>query len=189
LRHLGFSVTVRTAAGSSHGTITCDVVGVTEGNLLVAVTEDVTDRSSATKQVEVQSDGGLVYLPNQGTLNEEESQLVSLLAAGLLGADRAIGDTWTFKLTAPDYSANKTFRLADIKSQSNIVLNFDETFARTGSDPLTGTAAGSLTYDPTGLVPLRGKIDQTTRQGDGTNAKTHKVSVDFALLEDSRAPH
>jgi hypothetical protein len=177
------------ASGSSRGTITCDIVGVAAGNLLVDVTEAAAERSSATKRVAVQSDGGLVYLPNQGTLNEEESELVSLLAPGLMGGDRAIGDSWTFRLTSPNYTATKTFRLADIKSESQISLSFEETFARTGADALTGTLTGTIAYDPSGLVPLSAKLDKTTRQEDANGYKTRKLGMDYALQEDSRAKH
>jgi len=154
------------ASGSSRGTITCDVVGVTSGSLLVDVTEDASERSSATKRVAVQNDGAIVYLPNQGTLNEEEAELAALLAPGLIGGDREIGDTWNFRLSSANYTATKTFRLTDIKSGSEVSLNVEEVFARTGADALTGTVAGSLSYDPAALVPLGAKLDKTTRQED-----------------------
>jgi hypothetical protein len=177
------------ASGSSRGTITCDVVGVTSGSLLVDVTEDASERSSATKRVAVQNDGAIVYLPNQGTLNEEEAELAALLAPGLIGGDREIGDTWNFRLSSANYTATKTFRLTDIKSGSEVSLNVEEVFARTGADALTGTVAGSLSYDPAALVPLGAKLDKTTRQEDSAGYKTRKIGMDFVLKEDSRAKH
>lgn len=177
------------ASVTSHGTIVCDVVGVSAGNLLVDVTEDAGERSSATKRVAVQSDGGLMYLPNQGTLNEEEAELASLLAPGLLGTDRAVGDSWTFRLSSPNYSATKTFRLTQIVSQERVSLSFDESFTRTGAEAATGTVTGTVVYDPAGLVPLDAKIDRLTRSEDAGTYTSRKLALDFTLEEDTRAKH
>ena len=214
LRHLAFSVDIdqstqtdmRTidvaaskggntehyVAGSvAHGTIVCDIVGVTpDGNLLVDVTEDSSEnRSSATKRVAVQKDGGLVFLPNQGTLNEEESELVTLLAPGLMGGDRATGDSWTYRQTAPNYSASKTFRLSEIKNANDVSLSVEETYTRSGADGLSGTILGTLDYDPASLVPLNAKLNKTTRQEDTTGYKTRKLGMTYTLKEDSLTKH
>ena len=178
-----------TASGSSHGTIACDVMGVVNGNLVLEVTEDTTDRSAAKIRVAVQSDGALVYLPNQGTLTEEETELIPLLAPGLLGGERAVGDAWTYRQNAPDLTTVKTYRLTDVKDADHVSLALEESYSRTGSSPASGTIVGTISYDPGALVPLGAKLNKTTRQEDSNGYKTRKLGMDFALKEDSLAKH
>jgi hypothetical protein len=178
------------ASGSSHGTIVCDIVGVASGDLLVDVSEDAGERSAAKVRVAVQGNGaGLVFLPNQGTLTEEETEIVALLSPGLMGGERAVGDSWTFKQTAPNYTTVKTLRLGAIKDANQISLALEENYTRTGADGLTGTTLGTFDYDPSRLVPLDAKLDKTTRQEDNTGYKTRKVGMTFTLTEDSLAKH
>jgi len=210
LRHLVYSVTVEVqtqtdmrtravdaamggntehyaASGTSLGTVTCDVVGVADGNLLVDVTENASERSSATKRVAVQNDGGLIFLPNQGALTEEESELVSLLAPGLMGGERAVGDSWTARQKSPNYTTAKTFRLTDVKNAADISLAVEEVYTRSGSEALSGTVVGTVEYDPGRLVPLYVKLDKTTHQDSTEGYKTRKLGMNFVLEKDSRA--
>jgi hypothetical protein len=209
LRHLVFAVTVgystenamRTidvaanrggntenyrADGHTAGTIDCDVVGVDgDGNLLVDVSESASDRSASKTRVAVQRDGFLVALPGQGPMTEEMSELVSLLSPGLLGGERSVGDSWTFRQTGKDYSATKTFHLASIGSPDAVNLDVEEVFSNTGVNAMSGASKGSMVYNPGGLVPLSLKLDRTMRQGDAQENKTKKISMDIVLKEDS----
>jgi hypothetical protein len=172
---VGHGVVERNSTASDDGTLTVDVVGISQDAGLVV------DASFAGKisshppiRVAIFADGRLSFDP-QKTLAAPAARLLPLLARGFVaGRDVSAGSTWKTEFAAPA-KGSVTYRVSELNGEvATIVMDGD--IRMTGPRGYDETDHGTTAYATDRLCPVR--FDLTARS-------RHQASADQYVTENA----
>jgi hypothetical protein len=180
----------REASTATTGTITVDVVHVTEADagLIIDVAEDAPQRSRPKVRIAVAADGTLYYDPaNLDKLSEEEVVVAHWLGRAFYG-DRPteIGTSWTVDQSANGRTDVEHYSVL-ARDDTNVTLSYALEERTTDPRGYAGTRQGSLVYDKVMVVPVRASFEGVAHRQLGGALDTVRTSVKLTLTADTFA--
>lgn len=179
-----------TAAGGSvsdHGTVTVDVMAVSNNALGLKVTERWSKNPTSLIALgTVEPKGNLVFAP--GALSDVTDQLLPYFAPLFVPQQPLlVGVTWSAKDDRKDLTANTVYAVTSVQGTS-VVVGVKQTLTVRDATHAQITSNGSVVYEPRLLVPLSGDFTKhlTARVGGATHSVT--LTLHFARSSDTREP-
>jgi hypothetical protein len=184
---VGHGLVERTSTASDDGTLTVNVVGVSQDAGLV-VDASFAGKSSSQPPIRVAifADGRLSYDP-QKSLTPPAVRLLPLLARGFVaGRDVSPGSTWKTELQAPA-KGSVTYRVSNLQGEVATIVMEGE-IKVTGPRGYDETDRGTTTYATDRLCPMQ--LDLTARSRHQASAEqyvTENAHLTATLVSDTFA--
>ncbi|MBC5829819.1 MAG: hypothetical protein GIW98_06455 [Candidatus Eremiobacteraeota bacterium] len=212
-RHLVYSVSIRaeqnveiktdnmgTSGGTSQtvgaaktetGTISADVLkvvtGADGGGIVVAVKEDVRERSAPLVDTVVLGNGAITYDP-KSNVTPEEQQLLRMLTPGLVNAANLDAGHWSVQTPVGNGTLQTTYLVNGTDNDGRVKLETTADLKATGGFGFSLNAHGNALYNARLLVPVSLSSTSKLREENGAQYKVTDLNVDMSLLSDSFAP-
>ncbi len=188
--HVSYVRRTTSAAGSGvtdHGTVTVDVMAVSNNALGLKVTERWSKNPTSLIALgTVQPTGSLTFAP--GALSDVTDQLLQYFAPKFVPQQPLLaGVTWTAKDVQKSLSANTSYSVTAVQGTS-VTIAVNQTIAVRDATHAQIASNGSVVYEPRLLVPLSGDFTKhlTARVGGATRSIT--LTLHFARSSDTREP-
>jgi hypothetical protein len=175
------------AGVADHGTVTVDVMAVSNNALGLKVTERWSKNPTSLVALgTVQPKGNLVFAP--GALSDVTDQLLPYFAPLFVPQQPLLtGVTWTAKDDQKDLTANTVYSVTSVQGTS-VIVGVKQSIAVRDATHAQIASNGSVVYEPRLLVPLSGDFTKhlTARVGGAIHSITH--TLHFARSSDTREP-
>ena len=175
------------AGVTDHGTVTVDVMAVSNNALGLKVTERWSKNPTSLVALgTVQPTGSLTFAP--GALSDVTDQLLPYFAP-LFVPQRPLltGVTWNARDVKKGLTANTSYAVTAVQGTS-VIIGVNQTLTVLDATHAQISSNGSVVYEPRLLVPLTGDFTKhlTAKVGGATRSIT--LTLHFARSSDTREP-
>jgi hypothetical protein len=181
------TASVAGAGVTDHGTVTVDVMAVSNNALGLKVTERWSKNPASLVALgTVQPTGSLTFAP--GALSDVTDQLLPYFAP-LFVPQRPLltGVTWNAKDVRKGLTANTSYAVTAVQGTS-VIIGVNQSLTVLDTTHVQIASTGSVVYEPRLLVPLSGDFTKhlTAKVGGATRSIT--LTLHFARSSDTREP-
>ena len=193
LREVAYNVsyTRRTISSGAvltdHGTVTVDVMAISNNSLGLKVTERWNKSPTALVALgTVLPTGNIVFAP--GALNDVTYQLLPYFAPHFV-PDRPLapGVAWTVKDDRKSLTAKTSYSVATVQGTS-VTIDAKQSLSLHDATHSQITSSGSVVYEPRLLVPLSGDFTKRLSLKIGGTPQAVSLALHFARSSDTREP-
>jgi len=181
------NVATYSAGMLSKGTMTADVIGITQdGALAIQISEDTDNRKAPPVRVDVTSDGQLRIPPDQlVNVREEEQALLRMLGRNFISADDVSAGKWSYQLSQDKANVHEDYQITGTQPNGDLLIAVNQQVKMGGAQPSDTTAHGTITYSSKYKVPRLVAIDGRTHNEGVQQTQTQDTKVNLELLSDS----
>lgn len=188
--HVSYIRRSTSAVGSGvtdHGTVTVDIMAVSNNALGLKVTERWSKNPTSLVALgTVQPTGSLVFAP--GALSDVTDQLLPYFAPQFVPPQPLLtGVTWNAKDARKDFTANTSYTVTAVQGTS-VVIGARQTITVRDATHAQISSNGSVVYEPRLLVPLSGDFTKHLTARVGGAAQSISLTLHFARSSDTREP-
>jgi hypothetical protein len=188
--HVSYTRRSTSAVGSGvsdHGTVTVDVMAVSNNALGLKVTERWSKNPTSLVALgTVQPSGSLVFAP--GALSDVTDQLLPYFAPQFVPSQPLLtGVTWNAKDVRKDLTANTAYTVTSVQGTS-VIINVRQTLTIRDATHAQISSNGSVVYEPRLLVPLSGDFTKHLTARIGGAPQSISLTLHFARSSDTREP-
>ncbi|HKW45209.1 MAG TPA: hypothetical protein VJN22_06080 [Candidatus Eremiobacteraceae bacterium] len=172
---------------TDHGTVTVDVMAVSNNALGLKVTERWAKNPTALVTLgTVQPTGKLTFAP--GVLSDISYQLLPYFAPQFVPQRPLLqGVAWSLKDDHKDLAANTAFAVTAVQG-SSVTISVKQTVSIRDATHAQISTNGNVVYEPRLLVPLSGDFTKHLSMKVGGAKQSVSLTLNFARASDTRDP-
>lgn len=169
------------------GSITADIMGITQDNAFrIQISEDTDKRKALPVEVDVTGDGNVRVPQNQlSNITDEEQAILPLLVRYFVTDEDVSAGTWKRNSSQGRNSDEETYRVASQEPSGDIKIQLEQRIVVRDAQPFDTVTHGSITYSTKYKVPKAVVIESRTHHEGVQTTQTEDTKEHFDLVTDS----